>query len=134
MNAQAAPASFAPATAGSAIARSSDGLFYITAQSAAGDVRMLVDTGASHVVLSHEDARKLGARRQNGESSMIATAAGIIETDWVVIAKLAINGHVLRDVQAAVPRHDVKTSLLGQNALAQFNAIRIEDDKLFLLR
>lgn len=134
MNAQAAPTSVGPTTADSAIARSPDGLFYVTASSPSGDVRMLVDTGASHVVLSHEDARKLGARRQTGKHSTIATAAGTIEADWVDIAKLAINGHVLRDVRAAVPRLDVQTSLLGQNALAQFNAIRIEGDQLLLVR
>lgn len=134
MNAQAAPASIAPATVDNAIARSPDGLFYTTAHSPSGDVRLLVDTGASHVVLSHEDARKLGAKRQSAKQSTIATAAGTIDADWVMIERLEIGGHILKDVRAALPRSDVQISLLGQNALAQFSEVRIEGDNLVLIR
>jgi aspartyl protease family protein len=134
MNAQAGPVSTTAVNTEPAIARGSDGLFYISAHTSSGKARLLVDTGASHVVLSHADARRLGARRQNGKQSTIATAAGIINADWVVIERLKVNGHILQNVQAAVPHNDVGTSLLGQNALAQFSAIRIEGDHLSLIR
>jgi aspartyl protease family protein len=134
MNAQAGPALPGNVDTARAIERGADGLFYVAAQTPSGQARLLVDTGASHVVLSHTDARKLGARLQSGKHSTISTAAGTINADWVVIEKLEINGHILKGVQAAVPRNDVQTSLLGQNALAQFSEIRIQGDQMSLLR
>ncbi len=134
MNAQAAPVSVDAVSSERTIARESDGLFYVTARSSSGEARLLVDTGASHVVLSHSDARSLGARHQTGEYSTITTAAGTISADWVVIDNLQIGAHTLRSVRAAVPRNDVQTSLLGQNALAQFSEIRIQGDQISLIR
>lgn len=134
MNAQAAPASAVSAGTDRAIAREADGLFYVVAQGPSGNARFLVDTGASHVILSHSDASRLGARRLDDRHSSIATAAGTINADWVVIGRLEISGHILTDVRAAVPRNDIQTSLLGQNALAQFAEVRIQGDRLSLIR
>lgn len=134
MHAQADVSDMSVASMKGSIARGSDGLFYARVHTTSGQVRLLVDTGASHVVLSHADARKLGTRLQRRQHSIIATAAGPVKADWVVIDRLDVQGHVLRNVEAAVPRNDVRTSLLGQNALAQFSAMRIERDHLTLVR
>lgn len=116
------------------IPRSSDGLFYISAQGRSGAARFLVDTGASHVILSHADATAIKTRADTSRTQAIATAGGAVEADWVIIEKLELHGHVLKDVVAAVPRRDVGISLLGQNALVQFSGMRIDGDRLTLVR
>jgi aspartyl protease family protein len=50
--------------------------------------------------------------------------------DWVVIKEVEIEGRVFKSLRAAVPSNDVAVSLLGQNALAQFQAIQISGDEL----
>ncbi len=132
MNVQATVMGSNPAARQEGIARAADGLFYVEVNNGAGRADLLVDTGASHVVLSRADAKRLGARLQSSAPTTIATAAGPVVAQWAVVDSLEVQGHVLRDVQAAVPQGDVGTSLLGQNALAQFSEIRIEGDRLSL--
>lgn len=112
--------------------RANDGLFYIDAQLGAGKARMLVDTGASHVTLSHADAEKAISRPDRNGGPKIITAAGPIEVDWVIIQNLELHGHVLKDVKAAVPRRDTGLSLLGQSALVHFSSVQINGDNLLL--
>lgn len=119
---------------GTGIQRASDGLFYVNAEVGAGETRLVVDTGASHVILSHSDARKAISRPNPGQAPAIVTAAGTIEADWVIIEKLELQGHILNDVQAAVPRRDTGISLLGQSALVRFDSLRIEGDRLSFVR
>ncbi|GAA0861790.1 hypothetical protein GCM10009115_05820 [Sphingopyxis soli] len=114
--------------------RSDNGLFYIDGKLAAGSIRFLVDTGASHVVLSHADARKLGGYVATGDTQAVLTAAGPVAVDWIVIREIKFDGHPIRNLKAAVPRRDVGVSLLGQNALAQFDSIHIDGDRLTLTR
>lgn len=116
------------------ILRASDGLFYLRAGVASGEVRFLVDTGASHVVLSHADALKIRSLPLADGASRIQTAGGRVLVDWVVIDRLEIEGHILHHVRAAVPRSDIGVSLLGQNALSQFSALQINGDELVLNR
>jgi aspartyl protease family protein len=114
--------------------RADDGLFYVDGHANGQTVKFLVDTGASYIVLSHRDATKLAVTRLDGaDRTHLQTAAGLARVDWVKIPELHVNGRILREIRAAVPRHDVGISLLGQNALAQFHAIHITGDRLNLL-
>ncbi|MDC8753589.1 TIGR02281 family clan AA aspartic protease [Erythrobacter sp. sf7] len=114
--------------------RASNGLFYVTANVGSGEARFLVDTGASHVILSHSDAKKSISRSNRQKTQDLVTAGGAIAVDWVVLDTIVIEGQVLRQVEAAVPRRDVGISLLGQSALAQFSSVRIEGDQLSLTK
>lgn len=116
------------------ILRAADGLFYVQAGVASQNLRLLVDTGATHVVLSHKDAKRIANRPLRAETSKIKTAGGTVVVDWVVIDQLTIAGMTVRSVRAAVPRHDIEISLLGQNALVQFSKLEIEGDRMILQR
>lgn len=116
------------------IMRANDGLFYVSASVGSRQVRFLIDTGASHVVLSHSDARNSNATPVPGPRSMILTAGGKVAADWVTIDEMTVDGHVLHDVKAAVPRQDIGLSLLGQNALAQFTSVHINGDHIRFTR
>ena len=110
--------------------RAANGMFYIDGNFGEGSIRFLIDTGASHVVLSHNDARTVGAYSKPAGVAVLATAGGPVDVDWVVIPRIEIDSRVLRDVKAAVPRQDIGISLLGQNALAQFGSVHINGDHL----
>ena len=114
------------------IMRASDGLFYVNANVGSGEARFLVDTGASHVILSHADAKNATRRSSRHKTQKLITAGGAIAVDWVVLDRLVIEGQELRQVEAAIPHRDVGISLLGQSALAQFSSVRIEGDQLSL--
>jgi len=93
---------------------------------------MLVDTGASHVILSHADAKKAISHPDSSGGTRIVTAGGAVDADWVVIDKLELHGNVLKNVRAAIPRRDTGLSLLGQSALVHFSSVRIDGDQLSL--
>lgn len=114
--------------------RAANGMFYIDGHLSKGSIRFLIDTGASHVVLSHSDARTVGAYSKPAGIAVLATAGGPVDVDWVVIPRIEIDSRVLRNVKAAVPRRDIGISLLGQNALVQFGSVHINGDHLTLDR
>lgn len=114
--------------------RDDNGLFYIDGNVGPKSIRFLVDTGASHVILSHTDARKVDAISAVGDARTVLTAGGPVAVDWIVIKEIEFEGHVIKNLKAAIPRRDVGLSLLGQNALAQFEAVHINGDRLTLVR
>jgi aspartyl protease family protein len=115
--------------------RADDGMFYVDAAAGRETVRLLVDTGASHLVLNRNDAQRLKARKLDSAGpSTLETAAGRIAVEWVVVDELTIQGHRLQHVKAAMSSQANGISLLGQNALAQFRSLQIDDDVLTLSR
>jgi aspartyl protease family protein len=114
--------------------RDDNGLFYVGGNVGDESIRFLVDTGASHVILSHDDARRISTHAAIGDMRTVMTAGGPVAVDWVVIKQISFDGHVIKNLKAAIPRRDVGLSLLGQNALAQFDAVHIDGDRLTLVR
>lgn len=114
--------------------RDDDGLFYVDGKLENRSIRFLVDTGASHVVLSHRDAKKVAPYVPSNTTGVVVTAGGPVAVDWIVIEEISFDGHSIKNLKAAVPRRDTGVSLLGQNALAQFDSLSIEGDTLTLSR
>ncbi len=111
--------------------RANDGLFYVNGLSEKQSFKFLVDTGATHVVLSHSDAKRLTlSRLETADGQHVETVSGPAKVDWVIIKEVEIEGRILKSLRAAVPSNDIAVSLLGQNALAQFQAIQISGDEL----
>ena len=117
------------------VPRARDGHYYLTLEVNGTPVDFVVDTGATAVVLSREDARRVGidldrlwfdgrARTANGE---VRTASARIDT-------LALGPHVERGVRVWVTDGDLDTSLLGMEYLSRFARIEIEDGRLVLHR
>ncbi len=95
---------------------------------------MLVDTGASLVALSHEDAALLGIRvSQKDFTRRSSTANGVVETAPVRIKEIRIGDIVMRDVDAAVlPPRALNTSLLGMSFLKRLDGFEISKGRLLL--
>lgn len=128
-----APSDGSPIPLRSRFTRAPDGLFYVTARVNGIKVRFLLDTGATMVVLTRADAARIGApRATKAGSAVMETAAGSATIDRVTLDHVAIGGHQVEAVDAAVVRHGLKVSLLGQDLLSRLGPVTMSGDALEL--
>ncbi|MFL5146752.1 MAG: TIGR02281 family clan AA aspartic protease [Microvirga sp.] len=97
-------------------------------------VRMLVDTGASFVALSHEDARLAGISVSARDYTRpISTANGIVAAASVRLAEVKVGDIAVRGVEALVlPPGKLSTSLLGMSFLKRLGGFEIAQGRLIL--
>ncbi len=97
-------------------------------------VRMLVDTGASLVALSYEDARQAGLKVEPRDfRDRIATANGVVEAARVRLREVRIGDIAVHDVEAVVlPAGRLETSLLGMTFLKRLKSFEIANGRLLL--
>lgn len=111
----------------------SHGHFVVEAQVEGIDVRFLVDTGASDVVLSPADARRVGLDPATlSFTRQYRTANGTVAGAPVRIGRLAIGPIALGDVRASVNQADMKRSLLGMSFLSRLAGYEVAGDRLIL--
>ncbi len=98
------------------------------------DIGMMVDTGASIVALSHDDAERIGIIPENLTYSMrISTANGIALAAPVRLSSVAIGPIVRRNVEAAVTEEGkLDQSLLGMSFLQTLSSLQMQTDELRL--
>lgn len=90
-------------------------------------VQMMVDTGATLVTLSADEAQRVGLDYQRGQRGMTQTANGPVPV-WVVsITSLRIGDVELANVNAAVVPAPMPGVLLGNSALSRFQMQRDND-------
>lgn len=132
-----APRASHPATPGphepTRFDRAGDGLFYVRAIVNGVPVRFVLDTGATLVVLTPEDARRIGATgRAGAQSDSMETAGGRSAIERITLDRVRLAGHAVTGVDAAVAHTGLKTSLLGQNLLSQLGPITLSADSVEL--
>ncbi len=114
---------------------SADGHYYLNAELNGEVVRFVVDTGASEIVLSDEDARRIGidpgGLRYLGRAM---TANGEVRTAGVLLDSLAVGPYIDRNVMARVTQGDMEISLLGMTYLSRYEQITITKGRLVLTR
>ncbi|MEY3004553.1 MAG: hypothetical protein RLZZ491_1729 [Pseudomonadota bacterium] len=112
-----------------------DGHFYLTLELNGVPVRFVVDTGASDMVLSAADARRIGLDLgQLIYSGRAMTANGMVETAPVRIDSVALGPLLDRGLPAVVNRGTQAESLLGMRYLQRFERLEIRDGQLLLER
>lgn len=113
--------------------RAGDGHFYAGVSANGRAVTMLVDTGASVVALTGEDARAIGLFWSPGDLRVVATGAGgPISGVPVKLDRLALGGHEAEGVPAVIIPEGLPVSLLGQSFLSTVDPLRIEGDRMIL--
>jgi aspartyl protease family protein len=112
----------------------SNGHFVTTASINNRDVDVLVDTGASTVALSYDDARSVGLRPGNLEFDVpVSTANGLTQAARVMLDKVEIDGVRVNDVPGLVlPEGAMNGSLLGMSFLSRLSSFKVEDGVLTL--
>jgi aspartyl protease family protein len=113
--------------------RAADGLFYIDAVINGAQVRLLVDTGASMIVLTQEDARRVGAAPADTAYTIAAdTAGGGSRMAPITLAQMRVGQTDASAVPAVVASGGLGVSLLGQNWLSHIGSLTIEGDRMIL--
>ena len=115
------------------LARSGDGHFYANVRVTGTDVLMMVDTGASFVALTGEDADALGLAWHPDDAVMVARgASGPVNGVPVQLDEVEVGGHMVRNVRAAIIPDGLDVSLLGQSFLSQIDRVEIARDEMVL--
>jgi aspartyl protease family protein len=116
------------------IARASTGDFAVTTQINGGRVPMVLDTGASSVVLTRDDAKAAGLPLEVlAYTANVDTANGRTRAAPVRLDHIAIGGLVERSVEALVAQPgQLKTSLLGMSFLNRLQSWEVRGDRLLL--
>lgn len=115
------------------ITKSSDGLFYVSAQVNGTPVRFLLDTGANMVVLTQQDAQHAGVIAGDmAHQGRIDTASGASAVTRVRLQSVRVAGQEANNIEAAVMAHGLKVSLLGQNMLARLGTLTLSGNEMAL--
>lgn len=115
------------------VRRSQDGHFWIRAQVNDVPVNMMVDTGASQVVLSPGDATRIGLDINTLNFNGLAeTANGTVQYARAHARIFELGDHVLHSVPVTINGAEMKSSLLGMSVLDQFSSIEFRGDTLIL--
>jgi aspartyl protease family protein len=115
-----------------ALDRNADGHFYADVRINGATIHMLVDTGASGIALSRDDARAAGLATSIGMNDVVGEGADgavhgeVAKLDRVELGPLSASG------LDAVVLNSGQQSLLGQSFLSKFPNVQIEGDRMVL--
>lgn len=116
------------------INRSWDGHFRAISQINGTDVGLLIDTGASLVLLRHDDAVRIGIAVESlAYRTPLTTASGRSYVAQVVLDTLTVGDVTVTNVKAAVAREGaLHSSLLGMSFLEKIDETVIQKNRMIL--
>lgn len=116
------------------IARSDGGEFSLKAKINGVSAPMVIDTGATSVVLTYETAKAAGLPLELLDYSVdVETAGGRVRAARLTLDRLSVGKLVERSVPAlVVPRGQMKSNLLGMSFLNRLESWEVRPDKLML--
>jgi aspartyl protease family protein len=112
--------------------RQENGHFYADVELNGTPVHMLVDTGATAIALSRDDARKAGIATSIGMNDVIGQGAdGSVHGEFVAIDRVSL-GRTTAEHMPAMVLNSGEQSLLGQQFLQKFTSVEIHGDTMTL--
>lgn len=115
------------------LSRRDDGHFYVTANVEGRPVDFVVDTGASHLMLTKDDATRLGRFITDKELvHEFHTANGVNYAAKIKLATMRIGDKDFANVDAFVLPKGLSVSLLGQSVLQRFTAVEMRQSTMEL--
>ncbi len=127
----AAPASVGPVRI--VLTADAQGHFMPTGQINGQTVQFMVDTGASQVVMSESDARRINLKFEQGQPVRVSTANGSATGFRVVLSSVRVGDVQVFEVAAIVLPQAMPYILLGNSFLTRFQMQR-HNDQLTLER
>jgi aspartyl protease family protein len=114
------------------LTRDSNGYFYADVQINGAPVHAVVDTGATVIALSRDDARAAGIATSIGMNDVVGQGAdGVVKGEQVMLDRVTL-GQKTADGVPAIVLSNGGQSLLGQSFLARFASVKIEGDRMVL--
>lgn len=132
-NESSSEASLNPLDHGIVLTRDSNGYFYADVRINNGaPLHMVVDTGATIIALSRDDAQMAGLAIPIGMNDVIGQGAdGEVHGQQVVLDRVTLGDKTVEGVPAIVLNSGGQ-SLLGQAFLSKFASVHIEGDRMIL--
>lgn len=113
--------------------RQHDGHFYADAIVDGQSTRMLVDTGASVIALTGEDAQAIGLTWDAEDVHPVARGAnGAVYGVPVTLQQVSLGGLEAHEVKAIIVPEGLGISLLGQSFLSRIGRVEIRDGAMVL--
>lgn len=132
---QVAPRQSYTSTGSLEVPRGFDGHYHVTLGINGEPISFVVDTGASDIVLSQQDARRVGIDPDSlAYLGRAQTANGTVPLAQVSLDEVSLGEEIERGVPASVNGGEMNGSLLGMSYLSRFGRISIEDETLTLTR
>ncbi|MEP2640262.1 TIGR02281 family clan AA aspartic protease [Roseobacter sp.] len=117
------------------VPRSPDGHYYLTAQINGAPVHFVIDTGATMLVLTRDDAAMAGLHPDTlAFTGRANTANGEVRTAPVRLDTLTLGPVTDTNVRAVVNNGDMAQSLMGMTYLQRWGKIEIANGALTLTR
>ena len=112
-----------------------DGHYYLSVLVNGTKLRFMVDTGASNIVLTREDAARIGiAPDELSYFGQARTANGTVQTAPIVLQNLELGPIRDENIRAVVNGGAMDVSLMGMTFLTRFARVEISQDRLVLER
>ena len=110
--------------------RGANGHFFADAQVNGMTVHFLIDTGASGVALTADDARRVGLQFSPMEFTAVGSgASGEVRGKLVSLDRVSLGGRTVEQVDGVILEGG-NMSLLGQSFLSQMGTIEISGDRM----
>lgn len=111
--------------------RAEGGHFYVEALVNGTPIHFMVDTGATRIALTLQDAKRAGIDLDNlSYTEIIHTANGDTMAAPVYLNQFKIGPIVIKDLSASVNKNLSTRSLLGMNFLKKLKGFKIEGNRL----
>ncbi|MEO7106094.1 MAG: TIGR02281 family clan AA aspartic protease [Rhodoferax sp.] len=109
------------------LAAGSGGHFFTLGQINGKSTQMVVDTGATTVAMSVNEATRLGVDFKSGQPIQMSTANGITQGWLIKLSAVRVGDVVVHNVDAAVTSGSMNVVLLGNSFLTHFQMTRAND-------
>ncbi len=110
-----------------------NGHFYLNAHIGGEKILFMVDTGASEVVLSKKDARKLDIDVDRlSFDKMVSTANGMGRAASYRLDELEVGGVIFSDIRASINGGEMRNSLLGMSFLEKLTSFTVQGNQLVM--
>ena len=114
------------------IPRSGDGHFYVHAMVNGQLVRFLVDTGATGIALTMEDAERIGAKVSPSSFEVVGSgASGPVRGQMLQIDSIELGGRQVANLRGAV-LEGLGVSLLGQSFLSRTGGVQMDAEQMII--
>jgi aspartyl protease family protein len=112
--------------------RDANGHFYADVKVNNMPIHFMVDTGATGIALTRDDARRAGLSVSVGMFDVVAEgASGDVKGEWVTLDSVSLGQEEAKKVPAVI-LDGGQQSLLGQTFLQQFDTVEIKGDRMIL--
>lgn len=112
--------------------RAGDGHFYADVRINGAPIHMLIDTGASSIALSRQDASAAGLASSIGMPNVVGHGAdGDVHGEWVKLDDVELGSLTAHDLDAVI-LNGGEQSLLGQTFLSKYSSVEIRGKTMVL--